>query len=217
MTTNLPTTTTTDSANYTKVLFNNYGTTPLEFSANDYEYAVGFFESYGFSSDAASVVANALLVQAKKGYVYTLSSTGDLVVSQGKTITPIFKILDTLKQVSLSVDNINAEVDTSIYAGKVTVTDNANTATGDIITFTFTLDQPSNSFTSDAIKVYGGQKGLFTAYTNKIYSLEVKSNSHSIKLSTLVGGILNSDRQPTSTLGFKQVYNSQYITRNVAA
>jgi hypothetical protein len=217
MTTNLPTSTTNDSANYTKVLFNNYGTTPLEFSANDYEYTVGFFESYGFVNDAASVVANALLTQAKKGYVYTLSQTGDLVLSQGKTQTPIFKILDTLKQVALSVDKVNAVVDSKLFPGKVTITDNSATATSDIITFTFTLDQPSDVFTTDLITVYGGEKRIFTAYTNKVYALEVKSTSHSLRLSALVGGILNSDRSPTSTLGFKQVYNAQYITRNVAA
>jgi hypothetical protein len=217
MTTNLPTSASTDSANYTKVLFNNYGTTPLEFAANEYEYAIGFFESYGFAEDAASVVVNALLTQAKKGYIYTLSANGDLVVTQGKTQTPIFKILDTLKQVSLSVDSVNAIVDARLFPNKVAITSNAQTATTDIITFTFTLDQPSDLFTTDVITVTGGEKGLFKRYTDKIYALEVKSTSHSLQLSTLVGGILNSDRSPTSTLGFKQVYNAQYITRNMAA
>jgi hypothetical protein len=217
MTTNLPTSTSTDSANYTKVLFNNYGTTPLEFAANEYEYAIGFFESYGFAEDAASVVVNALLTQAKKGYIYTLSANGDLVITQGNTQTPIFKILDTLKRVALSVDNVNAVVDSRLFRGKVSVTNNSQTATEDVITFTFTLDQPSEDFTTDVITVTGGEKGLFKRYTDKIYALEVKSTSHSLQLSTLVGGILNSDRSPTSTLGFKQVYNAQYITRNVAA
>ena len=217
MTTNLPSSTTNDSANYTKVLYNNNGTTPLEFSANDYEYTIGFFESYGFADDAASVVANALLTQAKKGYEYTLSANGDLVITQGKTQTPIFKILDTLKKVALSVDNVTASVDTKEFPYKVAITSNAQTATTDVITFTFTLDQPNDSFNTDLITVYGGEKGRFTQYTGKVYALEVRSTSHSLKLSTLVGGILNSDRSPTSTLGFKQVYNAQYITRNVAA
>lgn len=217
MTTNLPITKSTDSSNYTKVLFNNYGTAPLEFSANDYEFTVGFFESYGFAEDAASVVANALLTQAKKGYEYSLSANGDIVISQGKSQTPIFKILDTLKQVAISVDSVSAEVDAKLFPNKVTITNNAQTATTDVITFTFTLEQPSDTFNTEMITVYGGEKGLFTQYTSKVYALEVKSTSHSLKLSTLVGGILNSDRSPTSTLGFKQVYNAQYITRNVAA
>jgi hypothetical protein len=217
MTTNLPERTSKDSGNYTKVLYNNYGTTPLEFAANEYEFAIGFFEGYGFDTDAASVVANALLTQAKKGYDYTLSANGDLLITQSKTQTPIFKILDTLKQVAISVDNVRAVVDSKIFPGKVTISNNAQTTSTDIITFTFSLDQPSEAFTTDAILVYGGEKGLFKSYTNKVYALEVKSTSHSLKLSTLVAGILNSDRSPTSTLGFKQVYNSQYITRNVAA
>lgn len=217
MTSNLPATIQTDSSNFTKVLFNRNGTTPLEFAANDYEYTIGFFESYGFASDAASVVANALLTQAKKGFQYTMSSNGDLMLSQGNAQTPIFSILDTLKQVALSVDNVRAVVDAKMFPGKVTVTNNAQSSATDIITFTFALEHPSELFITDVINVYGGEKGVFTQYNNKVYALVVKSTSHSLKLSTLVGSILNSDRSPTSTLGFKQVYNAQYISRNVAA
>jgi hypothetical protein len=68
-----------DSAAGTKLFFDSYGQDPLEFNTNDVSATIGFFESKGFASDAALVVSTVLLKQAK---------IDD---------TPIFKILDTLK------------------------------------------------------------------------------------------------------------------------
>jgi hypothetical protein len=78
-TTNLPARQIEDSAAGTKLFFDSYGQDPLEFNANDVSATIGFFESKGFASDAALVVSTVLLKQAK---------IDD---------TPIFKILDTLK------------------------------------------------------------------------------------------------------------------------
>jgi len=78
MATNLPISTTTDSAAQTKLFFNNYGQTPLEFLASEVDATVGFFTGKGFDQSAALVVAETVLKQAK---------------IDG---TPIFKILDTL-------------------------------------------------------------------------------------------------------------------------
>lgn len=217
MTTNLPPTTKTDSSDTTKILFNNYGQTRQEFSANDFNFTVSFFESYGFATDAATVVANALLTQAKKGFIYQLSATGDVIVSQGNGPTPIFKILDTLKGVAKSTSNVNVSVIPSMFSQPVRITNNISSATTDYITYTFTLTTENSNFNEDVISVTGGTKGLLVQYNSLVYAMEVKPTATSIELSTLVGGILNSDRQPTSTLGFKQVYNAQYITRNIAA
>ena len=74
----LPLTTVADSAQATKLFFDQYGISPLEFSANEVSAAVGFFESKGFSTDAALTTASAILKQAK---------------IDG---TPVFKLLDTL-------------------------------------------------------------------------------------------------------------------------
>lgn len=78
-TTNLPPRQINDSAAGTKLFFDSYGREPLEFSANDVSATIGFFESKGFASDAALVVSTVLLKQAKLDG------------------TPVFKILDTLK------------------------------------------------------------------------------------------------------------------------
>lgn len=80
MSTNLPPIVNQDSAAGTKLFFDSYGKIPLEFAANEVEAAIGFFQSKGFDRDAAIVTASALLKQAKLD------------------ATPVFKIIDTLKQ-----------------------------------------------------------------------------------------------------------------------
>lgn len=77
--TNLPPSTIEDSAAATKLFFDTYGNLPLEFSANEVDAAIGFFESKGFGKSSAIVIAAAILKQAKLDEL------------------PIFKIIDTLK------------------------------------------------------------------------------------------------------------------------
>jgi hypothetical protein len=120
-TTNLPPRQIEDSAAGTKLFFDSYGQSPLEFNANDVNATVGFFESKGFASDASLVVSTVLLKQAK---------IDD---------TPIFKILDTLK------------------------------------------------------------------------------DFNGLQLSQLVGEILNNNRTPTSTLGFRTTGVNPNQTRNISA
>lgn len=79
MATNLPVIDVQDSAEATKLFFNQYGIDPLEFSANEVSAAIGFFESRGFTSEAATSTASAILKQAKIDAV------------------PVFKLIDTLK------------------------------------------------------------------------------------------------------------------------
>jgi hypothetical protein len=79
MATNLPPTSIEDSAAATKLFFDTYGKLPLEFSANEVDAAIGFFEGKGFDRSASIVIAAAILKQAKLDE------------------TPVFKILDTLK------------------------------------------------------------------------------------------------------------------------
>jgi hypothetical protein len=79
-TTNLPQNIQQDSAAGTRLFFDSYGQDPLEFNSVDVNTAIGFFESKGFDQDAALVVSTVLLKQAK---------IDD---------TPIFKIIDTLKE-----------------------------------------------------------------------------------------------------------------------
>lgn len=80
MRTNLPApASSSDSGAKTKLFFDEYGQSPLEFNANDVEAAVGFFQGKGFDRDAAEITAAVLLRQAK------LESM------------PVFKIIDQLK------------------------------------------------------------------------------------------------------------------------
>lgn len=82
MPTNLPIQINEDSAASTKLFFDVYGQLPLEFTANEIEAAIAFFQEKGFDRDAAIVTAAALLKQAKLDE------------------TPVFKILDTLKKLN---------------------------------------------------------------------------------------------------------------------
>jgi len=79
---NIPVPPQEDSGAATKLFFDTYGKTPLEFNANEVTAAIGFFESAGFDKDAAEVTAAVLLKQAKLDGA------------------PVFKLLDTLKKLS---------------------------------------------------------------------------------------------------------------------
>jgi hypothetical protein len=77
---NLPSKEIQDSAAGTRLYFDNYGESPLEFGSNEVAAATGFFTSRGFDNDAALQTAAILLKQAK--------------IDQA----PVFKILETLKE-----------------------------------------------------------------------------------------------------------------------
>ena len=93
MATNLPITPIEDSAAQTKLFFNNYGNVVLEFPANDVDATIGFLTGKGFDYDAALVVGETILKQAK---------------IDG---TPVFKLLDTLKGFdSLQLSGLVSEI-----------------------------------------------------------------------------------------------------------
>lgn len=79
-TTNLPPVIKEDSAAGTKLFFDNYGQSPLEFNANDVTASVAFFRKKGFDEDAALVVSTVLLKQSKLDNI------------------PIYQLLDSLNQ-----------------------------------------------------------------------------------------------------------------------
>ena len=76
---NLPIPDIQDSAEATKLFFNQYGISPYEFNAAELSSVVSFFEKRGFKGDTAKVVGVTLIKQAKADN------------------TPIFRILDTLE------------------------------------------------------------------------------------------------------------------------
>lgn len=92
-TTNLPAKQLTDSAAKTKLFFDTYGTAPLEFNATEVDATIGFFESRGFSKDAAASISMSVLKQAK------LENTS------------IFSILDDLKKLEgLEISGLVSEI-----------------------------------------------------------------------------------------------------------
>jgi hypothetical protein len=65
MVTNFIPETSTDSAASTKLFFDTYGVSPLEFNGAEFDLTISFFKSRGFDNDAAIVTASTLLKQAK--------------------------------------------------------------------------------------------------------------------------------------------------------
>lgn len=93
MQTNLPPINKIDSAEQTKLFFDEYGKDPLEFNSNEVTAAIGFFQSKGFDTDAAEVTASVILKQAKLENI------------------PVFTLLDNLKRVdSATLTAITAEI-----------------------------------------------------------------------------------------------------------
>lgn len=76
---NLPFPDIQDSAEATKLFFDQYGTTPYEFTANEVNSSVAFFEKKGFKSAASKTTALALLRQARFENI------------------PVFTLIDTLE------------------------------------------------------------------------------------------------------------------------
>lgn len=119
--TNLPRPSFTDSAERTRLFFEEYDQQPLEFNAVDVDAAIAFFQAQGFKDDAALITAATILKQAKLDEV------------------PIKQLLDTL------------------------------------------------------------------------------SSLDGFKLSALIGEILNNNRTPISTLGYREVrMEENEITRNIS-
>ncbi len=93
MSTNLPPPETSDSAESTKVFFNEYGRPDLEYSATEVEAAIGFFQGKGFDRDAAELTAATLLKQAKLDNI------------------PVFQLIDTLGSLNgMQLSGLIAEI-----------------------------------------------------------------------------------------------------------
>lgn len=104
MATNLPQNTEiTDSPDRTKLIFNSYGSKPLEFSAIEVDATIAWFQKRGFGDQASEAVAVVLLTQAKKQNV------------------PVLSILDTIKLVD--------EAQLSAFVSKVLNRDRVQTST----------------------------------------------------------------------------------------
>lgn len=93
MSTNLPPPVADDSALGTKLFFDSYGQSPLEFSASDLTATIGFFQNKGFDTDAATITAATILKQAKIDSI------------------PVFELLDTLTGfTSLQLSSLVGEI-----------------------------------------------------------------------------------------------------------
>ena len=81
--TNLPIPEVAAGAEATKVFFENYGTTDLEFNAVDVDATVNFFTSRGFENDAALITAAVILKQAKVDQMPVKELLDTLVTLEG--------------------------------------------------------------------------------------------------------------------------------------
>ena len=69
MATNLPAPNIQDSAEATKLFFDQYGIGNLEYNANDVNSTIGFFESKGFDKSSSETISVTFIKQAKQdGY-----------------------------------------------------------------------------------------------------------------------------------------------------
>jgi hypothetical protein len=93
MKTNLPTTTSNDSAAGTKDFFNSYYEAGITLSAADIDATVGFFQSRGFDISASNSISATLLSQSKIENVN------------------VFQIIDTLKGLNdLQLSRVVSEI-----------------------------------------------------------------------------------------------------------
>lgn len=93
MKTNLPTTTSNDSAAGTKDFFNSYYEAGITLSAADIDATVGFFQSRGFDVSASNSISATLLSQSKIENVN------------------VFQIIDTLKGLNdLQLSRVVSEI-----------------------------------------------------------------------------------------------------------
>jgi hypothetical protein len=79
--TNLPKPSFTDSAERTRLFFDNFDQQPLEFNAVEVDAAIAFFQGQGFQDDAALITAATVLKQAKLDEIpvkQLLDTLGDL-------------------------------------------------------------------------------------------------------------------------------------------
>lgn len=79
--TNLPKSSFTDSAERTRLFFDNFDQQPLEFNAVEVDAAIAFFQGQGFQDDAALITAATVLKQAKLDEIpikQLLDTLGDL-------------------------------------------------------------------------------------------------------------------------------------------
>jgi len=87
--TNLPAKPVTDSAAKTKLFFDTYGTAPLEFNATEVDATIGFFESRGFSKEAAQTISMSILKQAKLENVNIFTILDDLKKIEGLELSGV--------------------------------------------------------------------------------------------------------------------------------
>lgn len=91
--TNLPAKQIDDSAAKTKLFFDTYGKSPLEFNATEVDATIGFFEKRGFAKDSAATISMSVLKQAKLENIN------------------VFKILDDLKKLDgLQISGLVSEI-----------------------------------------------------------------------------------------------------------
>jgi hypothetical protein len=89
----LPIASTSDSADQTKDYINNYGRPLAEYSSNDIDQVIAFFESNGFTRESAQLIAEIFLQEAKKNKTTPLSYLDSLKTKEGVNLNTAVALL----------------------------------------------------------------------------------------------------------------------------
>jgi hypothetical protein len=89
----LPTAATSDSADKTKDYFNNYGRPLTEYSSNDIDQVIAFFESNGFTKESAQLIAEIFLQESKKNKTSPLLYLDFLKTKEGVNLNTAVALL----------------------------------------------------------------------------------------------------------------------------
>jgi len=113
MATNLPSTPSEDSADKTKLMFNEYGSTQYEFNAMEVDSTLAFFQKRGFKNDAANSVAMVLLVQAKIEKISVMSILDSIKNTDDVQLSIFVSQVLNANRVQTSTLGFRAEVTTT--------------------------------------------------------------------------------------------------------
>jgi hypothetical protein len=86
---NLPPKILNDSAAGTRLFFDQYGTEPLQFTANDVAAAKGFFVKNGYDEDASTLLSTIVLKQAKLEGVPVMQMLQTIGTLEGSQISTL--------------------------------------------------------------------------------------------------------------------------------
>ncbi len=141
---------------------------------------------------------------ASGAWTYALSTADIAAMGQGvKTISV------TATDAAGNATTTTRAITIDTVAPTVTITDDvagtANLAKGQV-TYTFAFSKAVNDFTANDVVVTGGSKGMFTAISNKLYTLVVNPNIHASSVTVgVAAGVATDTAGNSNTAAIRSV------------